>query len=196
LPLGAATNLALVQYARCLLALGRGRHDEAYDQLRRVYEPGDPAHHHLFVSICIGDLAEAAAHSDHRDEARAFMSQVEPVAKCTPSPWLYATLRYARALLADDEDAEAAFRDAADDEGIVRWPFLRARLQLAFGEWLRRRRRTGESRAPLRAARDASRMHTAVVLVEDRSQIPGEMSGAGSSGAISRSKSTVDEAMT
>jgi len=155
LPLGAATNLALVQYARCLSALGRGRHDEAYDQLRRVYEPSDPAHHHLFVSICIGDLAEAAAHSGHRDEARALMSQVEPVAKQTPSPWLYATLRYARALLADDEDAEAAFRDAADDEEIVRWPFLRARLQLAFGEWLRRRRRTGESRVPLRAARDA-----------------------------------------
>jgi DNA-binding NarL/FixJ family response regulator len=28
-------------------------------------------------------------------------------------------------------------------------------LQLAFGEWLRRQRRTAESRAPLRAARDA-----------------------------------------
>jgi RNA polymerase sigma factor (sigma-70 family) len=38
---------------------------------------------------------------------------------------------------------------------MTRWPQYRARLQLAFGEWLRRRRRTTESRAPLRAARDA-----------------------------------------
>jgi DNA-binding CsgD family transcriptional regulator/tetratricopeptide (TPR) repeat protein len=155
LPLGAASNLALVQYARGLSALGRGRHEEAYGQLRRVYEPGDPAHHHLFVSFDIGDLAEAAAHSGHRDEAHTIMGHVESLARQTPSPWVYAALRYARAVLAGDEEAEAAFRDAAGDEGMARWPFLRARLQLAFGEWLRRQRRTTESRAPLRAARDA-----------------------------------------
>jgi DNA-binding CsgD family transcriptional regulator len=155
LPLGAASTLAHVQYARGLSALGRGRHQEAYDQLRRVYEPGDPAHHHVLLSYVIGDLAEAAAHSGHRDEARAIMRRVASLARQTPSPWLHATLRYARAVLADDEDAEAPFRDAADDADMARWPFLRARLQLAFGEWLRRQRRTGDSRAPLRAARDA-----------------------------------------
>ena len=155
LPLGAASNLALVQYARAMSALGRGRHDEAYDQLRRVYEPGDPAHHQLFVAFDIGDLAEAAAHSGHLDEARSLLSRVASVAGQTPSPWLHATLRYARAVLADDENAEAAFRDAADGQDMARWPFLQARLQLAFGEWLRRQRRTAESRVPLRAARDA-----------------------------------------
>jgi DNA-binding CsgD family transcriptional regulator len=154
LPLGAASSLALVQYARAMSALGRGWHDEAYDQLRRVYVPGDPAHHHMFASICIGDLAEAAAYSGHRDEARSRMSQVESVARQTPSPWLHATLRYARAVLADDENAEAAFEDAGQED-MARWPFLRTRLQLALGEWLRRQRRTAESRAPLRAARDA-----------------------------------------
>lgn len=155
LPLGAASNLALVQYARAMSALGRGRHDEAYDQLRRVYEPGDPAHHQLFVAFDIGDLAEAAAHSGHLDEARSLLSRVASAAGRTPSPWLHATLRYARAVLADDENAEAAFRDAADGQDMARWPFLQARLQLAFGEWLRRQRRTAESRVPLRAARDA-----------------------------------------
>jgi DNA-binding CsgD family transcriptional regulator/tetratricopeptide (TPR) repeat protein len=155
LPLGAASSLALVQYARGLSALGRGQHDEAYNQLRRLYDPADPAHHHMFASICIGDLAEAAAHSGHRDEARSLTSQVESVARQTPSPWLHATLRYAQAVLADDENAEGAFRAAADAQDTARWPFLRARLQLAFGEWLRRHRRTAESRIPLRDARDA-----------------------------------------
>jgi DNA-binding CsgD family transcriptional regulator len=155
LPLGAASTLAQIQYARGLSALGRGRHEEAYGQLRRMYEPGDPAHHHLVLSFAIDDLAEAAAHSGHRDEARSIMLQVESVAKQTPSPWLHAALRYARAVLADEEDAEAAFREAADDRRLASWPFLRARLQQAFGEWLRRERRTTESRAPLREARDA-----------------------------------------
>jgi tetratricopeptide (TPR) repeat protein len=155
LPLGAASNLALAQYARGLSALGRGRYEEAYDHLRRVCEPGDPAHHDLFVSFDIGDLAEAAAHSGHGDEARAIMRDVESVAKQTPSPWLHATLRYAQAVLADEEDAETAFKNAVSDKNIARWPFLQARLQLAYGEWLRRQRRTTESRAPLRAARDA-----------------------------------------
>src|SRR3984957_20997351 len=38
---------------------------------------------------------------------------------------------------------------------MTEWPLYRARVQLAFGEWLRRRRRMAGSRSPLRAARDA-----------------------------------------
>nr|MBA3584746.1 helix-turn-helix transcriptional regulator [Gemmatimonadota bacterium] len=38
---------------------------------------------------------------------------------------------------------------------LTRWPYQRARLLLAQGRWLRRRRQITESRGPLRAARDA-----------------------------------------
>ena len=155
LPLGAAVNLSLAQYARGMSALVQGRYEEAYEQLIRVYQPGDPAHHRLFVANDIGDLAEAALHSGHRDQVRPIVREVESVAAQTPSPWLLATLRYAQAVLAGDEAAETAFQNAAEDPVMTRWPVLRARLQLAFGEWLRRQRRTAESRAPLRAARDA-----------------------------------------
>jgi DNA-binding CsgD family transcriptional regulator len=55
-------------------------------------------------------------------------------------------------LLAGD-DAQAQF-DAAFGAHLAAWPLHRARLQLAYGMWLRRRQRAGESRAPLRAARD------------------------------------------
>jgi hypothetical protein len=47
-------------------------------------------------------------------------------------------------------DAGALF-DAAFDAGLAAWPLHRARLQLAYGIWLRRRQRAGESRAPLLA---------------------------------------------
>lgn len=155
LPLGAAIMMSLAQYARGMSALAQGRCEEAFEQLRRIYQPGDPAHHHLFVAFDIGDLAEAAVRSGNQDEIRDIVREVEAVAAQTPSPWLQATLRYAQAVLADDEVAETAFTEATRDTNMTRWPVLRARLQLAFGEWLRRRRRAAESRAPLRAARDA-----------------------------------------
>ena len=63
-------------------------------------------------------------------------------------------VQYARPLLADDEDAEPLFKSALG-AGMSRWPLYWARLQLAFGMWLRRQRRAGESRVSLRAARDA-----------------------------------------
>jgi DNA-binding CsgD family transcriptional regulator len=63
-------------------------------------------------------------------------------------------MRDARAVLAEDEHAERLFQTALDAE-LGHWPFHRARLLLAYGAWLRRHRRVAESRAPLRAAREA-----------------------------------------
>jgi DNA-binding CsgD family transcriptional regulator len=71
----------------------------------------------------------------------------------TPAPVLHADLRLARALLASDEDADPLFT-AALGADLSAWPLIRARTHLAYGEWLRRRRRSVESRDHLRAARD------------------------------------------
>jgi ATP/maltotriose-dependent transcriptional regulator MalT len=144
--------LSLVQYARGILELGQGRHAEAYEQLRRIAEPGDPAWHHLTVCHTIGDLAEAASHSGHRETAAALMREIEPRAARTPSPWLHAQMLLARVQLATDD--EQVFK-AALSRDLTGWPLNRARIELAYGEWLRRHRRRRESRAPLRAARDA-----------------------------------------
>jgi DNA-binding CsgD family transcriptional regulator len=67
------------------------------------------------------------------------------------SPLLQVALIYARPLLAEDQDAEALYL-ASLGENLTHWPFLRARLQLGYGSWLRRHRRMAESRPPLRAA--------------------------------------------
>jgi DNA-binding CsgD family transcriptional regulator len=61
---------------------------------------------------------------------------------------------YAHAQLAGDRDAAVIYERALDAHAVT-WPFQRARLNLAYGSWLRRRRRVSESRAALRAARDA-----------------------------------------
>jgi DNA-binding CsgD family transcriptional regulator len=99
------------------------------------------------------DLAESAARTNARDEARSLLADFDEVSTQTPSPALRIIIGYAKARLADDADAERLYQRAFEVD-LRRWPYPRARLQLAFGEWLRRQRRVVESRVPLRAARD------------------------------------------
>jgi DNA-binding CsgD family transcriptional regulator len=103
-------------------------------------------------SWLIGDLAEAARHIDRLAPARARVTQVEAGVGDRPGTWIALQLRHARALLADPADAGDRFDEALSGD-LTRGPFQRARLQLAHGRWLRRRRRVAESRDVLRAAR-------------------------------------------
>ena len=65
LPLGATHIVALAQSGPTLSALARGRYAEALRLAERLFDPRDPAHHLHFACMAIGDLAEAAAHSDN-----------------------------------------------------------------------------------------------------------------------------------
>jgi ATP/maltotriose-dependent transcriptional regulator MalT len=102
----------------------------------------------------IADLAEAALHTDRVAEGRELLAQVEATTGPRPAVWIELNLRHARALLAADEAAAQRCFDDALALDLGRWPFHRARLLLAHGQWLRRQRQIADSRAPLRAARD------------------------------------------
>ena len=153
-PVGASITVAFAQFGRVLAALGAGRHTDAYNSAERLFDPADSAHHPVIASWLIGDLAEAALHIDRVEEARARVAQIEAAAGDRPGSWIALGLRHAHALLADETNAAKRFEDALGAD-LGRWPFQRARIQLAHGQWLRRQRRIAESRAPLRAARDA-----------------------------------------
>ena len=151
---GATHMLAYVQVARGLAALGEGRHANAYDELRRIFDPTDPAHHVVPCCWYVGELAEAAARSGHIDDARSYLAELEPLVEGTKSSWIRGAVLYAHAQLASDRDAAVIYERALEAHAVT-WPFQRARLNLAYGSWLRRQRRVSESRAALRAARDA-----------------------------------------
>jgi len=55
----------------------------------------------------------------------------------------------ARRMLAADDQAEPLFT-AALAEDLAGYPYLRARTLFSFGRWLRRQRRSADSRSPLR----------------------------------------------
>ncbi len=148
-----APLLAQVQLARGTAALGAGHYDEAYEQLARIFDPHDAAYHPHLRAWALVDLAEAAAGGRHHDAARRHHAELIPEAAATGSPLLRASLAVAAPILAAGGDAQARF-DAAFGAGLTAWPLHRARLQLAHGMWLRRRQQAGDSRAPLRAARD------------------------------------------
>jgi ATP/maltotriose-dependent transcriptional regulator MalT len=150
---GARPVLATVALARGLTALGEGRFDDAFADLRRILDPTDPAYQLALRAYCVAELTEAAVHAGRTEQMRQIMAGLESLAASTPSPALHVGLRYARAVLAPNEDAEELFR-AALREDLSGWPMERGRLQLAFGEWLRRQRRVVESRTHLRAARE------------------------------------------
>jgi DNA-binding CsgD family transcriptional regulator len=150
---GANITVAFAQFGRVVAGLGSGRYAGACNVAKRLFDPQDSAYHPVISSWLIGDLAEAALHLNRVEEARAHVEQVEAAAPKSPGSWIALGLDHARAVLADDSEAEQRFQ-AALSADFARWPFQRARTQLAYGQWLRRRRRIAESRDPLRVARD------------------------------------------
>ncbi|BCJ47055.1 LuxR family transcriptional regulator [Actinoplanes ianthinogenes] len=168
------------QHARGMAANAAGRHDEALDLLLRVFDPSDDTHHPDMCGWALPDLADAAVRSARHETAvrsarhdpavrsarhdpavrsarhdavRAILAVAAERAARFPSPMLHRSLAYAEAVLAPERDAASAYRKALSMD-LAAWPVHRARLQLAYGAWLRRERRILESRIPLRAARD------------------------------------------
>ena len=143
--------LSCVQLARGAALVATGQYGTAYAELRRLFEPSDPSFHQRERFGGIMFLADAAVEAGEREDARIVIGGLEAVAAVTPSPMLHVHLRYARAVLADPQDASAAYADlmAAD---YARWPWAGARAELAYGSWLRREHRAAEALGPLQSA--------------------------------------------
>jgi DNA-binding CsgD family transcriptional regulator len=127
------------------------QYEEGYTHLCRAFDPADVAYQPLVGNWGLADLVEASVGTERRDEAMMYLAKLEEVAESTQGTLLQAGLAFARPLVASDDDAEALYQVALE-HNLAAWPCYRGRLLLAYGRWLRRRRRVAESRAPLRAA--------------------------------------------
>ncbi len=149
--------LAETRHARGIIDLAAGRHDEAYEQLRHLFDPAHPSYHPTVGGWAISDFTDAAAMTDHADEAARVLARLEADTVRMKTPWWRIGVAYGRARLAattgDVAAADSAFATARGMD-LERWPLARARLSLAYGTWLRRQRRVAESRTELRSARD------------------------------------------
>ncbi|KFU78075.1 regulatory protein, luxR family [Amycolatopsis lurida] len=147
---GARPVLATVQLAKGIAASSEGRFDDAFADLRRLFDPADPACQPALRVYFIAELAEVAVRAGQVDALREIVAEMEQLALKTPAPALHIGLRFARAVL---EPGDELFETALGAE-LDGWPAERGRLHLAYGEWLRRQRRAVDSRAHLRTARE------------------------------------------
>jgi DNA-binding CsgD family transcriptional regulator len=145
--------LACAQLARGFALISDGRYPEAFLELSRLFDPSDVSHHQREQFGGVMFLAEAAFHVGEQRAAGRVLDGLEQLAAGSGSRLLQVQLLYARAVLADDADADRLFVSALGAD-LASWPWVRARLELAYGSWLRRHRRITESRRYLRSAQD------------------------------------------
>jgi DNA-binding CsgD family transcriptional regulator len=143
--------LACVQLARGYGHLSAGNYAAAYQSLHRLFDPADPSYHQTERFHGISFLSDAAIPAGQRRDALRIVRDLEAVAADSASTTLRHHLAYARAVLAEEDDAEDLYVAALGSD-LRSWPWLRGRLQLAFGRWLRRRPRVAEARESLRSA--------------------------------------------
>lgn len=140
--------LAPAHMARGASALGEGRYEDAFRHLWPVFDPSERSFHRFMRWPAVLDLAEAGSHSGRSDQVADAFVELDAIARESAPPILRAGLACARPLLADDEHAEPLFVAALEHD--MDNPFLQARTLFSFGCWLRRRRRSAESRVHLR----------------------------------------------
>ena len=144
---------AILQDTRGVAALAAGRPAEAYQHLHRIWTPGDAAFSTAFQFYCLPNYVEAAVSCGQEHTVAVKLAEFERRSGPTAIPWVAMTITYSKALLALPEEAEILFEKALSFN-VRNWPFRRGSCLLAYGEWLRRQRRSIDARAPLRQARD------------------------------------------
>lgn len=145
--------LACVQMARGLAYIDDERYEAAYDCFRAMFEPTSASFHQRERYDAVMFLAETAVYTGNRDDARLVVDELEAIASITPAPLLHAHMIFARAVLADDDTAENRYLAALGDGRLDRWPWVRARLEQAYGSWLAQQGRTEQAVIALTAAR-------------------------------------------
>jgi DNA-binding CsgD family transcriptional regulator len=141
---GLSRLVASTIYALAMLDLGRGRWDDALGRFQLIADP-------FRANLALPDTVEAAVRAGESEAAREGLAVFEARAGDSPQPWIQARLESCRAMLTDGDEATAHFEKAIA-LGPDERPFDHARIQLLYGEQLRRRHRRTEARVQLRAA--------------------------------------------
>ncbi len=152
---GLSVLTEFVGFALGLFELGTGSPERAAAHLDEVAryaertERVEPA-----VLQWAADRVEALFLSDRLNEAEQALATLERQAHATGRVWARAAAARCRGLLADESEFEEHFEEALRWEARAPLPFEHARIELAFGQRLRRSRRRVDSREHLRSALD------------------------------------------
>jgi DNA-binding CsgD family transcriptional regulator len=138
--------LAFLEYAISVLELGLGNYAAAFEAAMTNYQ-----YHPLIAIMSIPDHIEAAVRSGHRLAAERTLVELATLALPSGTHLALGLLERSRALLAPDDRAEHHYQASLTHLRSC-GDLQLARIQLLYGEWLRRQRRRADAREQLRAA--------------------------------------------
>jgi DNA-binding CsgD family transcriptional regulator/tetratricopeptide (TPR) repeat protein len=149
---GLALPAVLATWALAQLDLGAGRWEAALVRLVAALEVRPGFGHPIAALLSSWDRIEAASHVGRPDVAEDSVARLQTWVAGAAPVWAAPVLADCRALIAAaPDDAEPHFQAAIAGLDVAR-PLDRARIQLHYGEHLRRERRRIDSRTHLRAA--------------------------------------------
>ncbi|MBT2425677.1 LuxR family transcriptional regulator [Streptomyces sp. ISL-112] len=182
-PHGLAQPATLATWARARADLAAGRSEEAAARLGPLVRPGPRQGHFAARMLAVPCYVEAAVlasrGAEEAGELHAAVAEFAGWAARTTDPQAPAQLARCQALLAPAEEADARYAEALAHHDRAGGDFERARTQLLYGQWLRRRRRTREARTPLRDALVAFQRCSARAWAD---RAAGELRAAGEQG--------------
>jgi DNA-binding CsgD family transcriptional regulator len=141
----------VIEHVTAVLYNGLGRYDLACEALRRQaldpgYRDGSPRP--------MAELIEAAVRSGEPQIARAALDRLVETTGPAGTDWALGVEARSRALVGNDQEADAFYREAIERLGRTTIRMQLGRTHLLYGEWLRRQRRRVEARHQLRVAYD------------------------------------------
>ncbi|MEU5206245.1 helix-turn-helix transcriptional regulator [Streptomyces pseudogriseolus] len=150
---GLAQAATLAHWAAARADLGAGRPREAAQRLGPLVLPGARRGHFAVWMLAVPCFVEATASAGRPQHAAAVVESFALWAACGADPQAPSQLLRCRALLAAPDTADELYRRALDRHDDTAGDFERARTELLYGKWLRRRRRLREARTRLEEAR-------------------------------------------
>lgn len=157
-PHGLAQAATLATWALARADLAAGRSGAAAARLDPLVRPGPRRGHFATRMLAVPCYVEASVLAGRAARGRGADPVADAVAEFavwvtrTTDPQAPAQLARCRALLAAPADVAGRYEEALAHHDRAGGDFERARTQLLYGAWLRRRRRTREARSPLRDA--------------------------------------------
>ena len=145
---GEGITITTAGFATAVLYNGLGRYDEALAAAQDACERDELG----LLAWTLVELIEAAARSGQFDVAALAFQRLSERTRLSGTDWALGIEARSQALLSDGQVAENLYVEAIERLGRSRIKVHLARAQLVYGEWLRRRGRRIDARAPLRAA--------------------------------------------
>jgi DNA-binding NarL/FixJ family response regulator len=145
---GEGMGVGISHFTTALLYNGLGRYPEALAEAEQACEHEDLG----VISWALTELIEAASRCGRRDLATDALERLSLTAQAGGTDWALGVEARSRALVSEDGDADALYREAIERLARTRVRVELARSHLVYGEWLRRERRRVEAREQLRSA--------------------------------------------